>query len=37
VREFHKQYGHLWEPAPLLQKLAEAGSSFAAWDAGKEK
>ena len=25
-----------WEPAPLLQKLAEAGSSFAAWDAGRQ-
>ncbi len=37
VRDFHKRYGHLWEPAPLLQKLAEAGSSFAAWDAEREK
>jgi 3-hydroxyacyl-CoA dehydrogenase len=32
VRDFHQRYGHLWEPAPLLKKLAEAGSSFAAWD-----
>jgi 3-hydroxyacyl-CoA dehydrogenase len=37
VQEFHKQYGHLWEPAPLLRKLADEGSSFAVWDAGKEK
>ncbi|HEY2842510.1 MAG TPA: 3-hydroxyacyl-CoA dehydrogenase NAD-binding domain-containing protein, partial [Bryobacteraceae bacterium] len=35
VREFHEQYGHLWEPAPLLKKLAEEGSSFAAWDASR--
>jgi len=33
VRDFHQRYGHLWEPAPLLQKLAEGGSSFAAHDA----
>ena len=37
VQEFHKLYGHLWEPAPLLKKLADEGSSFAAWDAQKEK
>ena len=37
VDDFHKRYGHLWEPAPLLKRLAEQGSSFAAWDAGKEK
>jgi 3-hydroxyacyl-CoA dehydrogenase len=35
VLDFHKRYGHLWEPAPLLKKLAEAGSSFAAWDEAK--
>jgi 3-hydroxyacyl-CoA dehydrogenase len=35
VRDFHKSYGHLWEPAPLLKKLAEEGSSFAEWDAAK--
>ena len=35
VHDFHKRYGHLWEPAPLLKKLAEEGSSFAAWDAGQ--
>jgi len=35
VHEFHKQYGHLWEPAPLLKKLAEEGKSFADWDLAK--
>ena len=36
VQDFHKRYGHLWEPAPLLKKLAESGSSFAACDTGRE-
>jgi 3-hydroxyacyl-CoA dehydrogenase len=35
VHEFHKQYGHLWEPAPLLKRLAEEGRSFADWDLAK--
>jgi 3-hydroxyacyl-CoA dehydrogenase len=35
VHEFHKQYGHLWEPAPLLKKLAEEGKTFADWDLTK--
>jgi 3-hydroxyacyl-CoA dehydrogenase len=29
VSEFHRQHGALWEPAPLLKKLAEAGKKFA--------
>jgi 3-hydroxyacyl-CoA dehydrogenase len=29
VSEFHKQHGMLWEPAPLLKKLAESGKAFA--------
>ncbi len=29
VCEFHKQHGMLWEPAPLLKKLAETGGKFA--------
>jgi 3-hydroxyacyl-CoA dehydrogenase len=29
VREFHQKHGMLWEPAPLLRKLAEAGKGFA--------
>jgi len=36
VREFHKQFGDVWEPAPLLRRLAEEGSTFAKWDATKE-
>jgi 3-hydroxyacyl-CoA dehydrogenase len=37
VREFHQQFGQVWEPAPLLRRLAEEGSTFAAWDAAREK
>jgi 3-hydroxyacyl-CoA dehydrogenase len=29
VEEFHKQQGELWEPAPLLKRLAEEGKKFA--------
>ena len=29
VREFQKQHGELWEPAPLLKQLAEQGKTFA--------
>src|SRR5579863_5777362 len=29
VRDFHRQHGMLWEPAPLLKKLAESGKKFA--------
>src|SRR5579863_246715 len=32
VREFHKHFGELWEPAPLLKRLAESGESFASHD-----
>ena len=32
VCEFHKQHGELWEPAPLLQRLAEEGKTFAEFD-----
>ncbi|GMU92710.1 MAG: crotonase [Candidatus Hydrogenedentota bacterium] len=28
VCEFHKQHGKLWEPAPLLERLAREGKSF---------
>ena len=35
IREFEKQHGELWEPAPLLQQLAEAGKTFAEYS--KEK
>ena len=29
VRDFHRQHGMLWEPAPLLKELAESGKKFA--------
>jgi 3-hydroxyacyl-CoA dehydrogenase len=29
VSEFHKQHGELWEPAPLLKRLAQEGGKFA--------
>jgi 3-hydroxyacyl-CoA dehydrogenase len=32
VCEFHKKHGILWEPAPLLKKLAESGGKFAEFD-----
>jgi 3-hydroxyacyl-CoA dehydrogenase len=32
VRQFHEQHGELWEPAPLLKLLAEAGKTFADFD-----
>jgi 3-hydroxyacyl-CoA dehydrogenase len=35
VSQFHQQLGELWEPAPLLKRLAEAGKTFADFD--KEK
>jgi 3-hydroxyacyl-CoA dehydrogenase len=35
VSQFHKKHGELWEPAPLLKRLAEAGKTFADFD--KEK
>jgi 3-hydroxyacyl-CoA dehydrogenase len=37
VREFHKEYGAQWEPAVLLQRLAESGQTFAGWDAEKAR
>jgi 3-hydroxyacyl-CoA dehydrogenase len=35
VEEFHRQHGELWEPAPLLKRLAEEGKKFA--DFNKEQ
>jgi 3-hydroxyacyl-CoA dehydrogenase len=29
IREFQQQHGKLWEPAPLLKRMAEQGKSFA--------
>jgi 3-hydroxyacyl-CoA dehydrogenase len=34
ILEFQKQHGELWEPAPLLKKLAEQGKGFADFNAG---
>ena len=33
IRHYHSLYGDYWKPAPLLVRLAEAGSSFAEHDA----
>jgi 3-hydroxyacyl-CoA dehydrogenase len=35
VNQFHKEHGELWEPAPLLKRLAEEGKTFADFDKGK--
>jgi len=32
ICEFHRPHGEIWEPAPLLQRLAEAGKTFADFD-----
>ncbi|MBS27806.1 MAG: 3-hydroxyacyl-CoA dehydrogenase [Alphaproteobacteria bacterium] len=32
---FHADWGDKWEPAALLRELAEAGSTFKAWDADR--
>jgi 3-hydroxyacyl-CoA dehydrogenase len=31
VRRFHEAHGAWWQPAPLLERLAREGGSFAAW------
>ena len=33
IREFERQHGARWTPAPLLTRLAESGKTFAALDA----
>jgi 3-hydroxyacyl-CoA dehydrogenase len=35
VCEFHATHGQLWEPAPLLKRLAEQGKTFADFDREK--
>lgn len=35
VNQFYEEHGELWEPAPLLKRLAEEGKTFADFD--KEK
>jgi 3-hydroxyacyl-CoA dehydrogenase len=37
IREFHRQHGERWAPAPLLERLAVEGKSFAGWDAERER
>ena len=37
VRHYHEKLGHYWKPTPLLVQLAEAGSSFKAWDESREQ
>lgn len=37
IRDFQAQHGEFWEPAPLLNKLADQDSTFAAWDAAHEQ
>jgi 3-hydroxyacyl-CoA dehydrogenase len=32
IEEFHQQHGELWEPAPLLKRLAAEGGTFAGLD-----
>lgn len=32
VSEFHRRFGELWTPAPLLKELAETGKTFAEYD-----
>ncbi|HMD49964.1 MAG TPA: 3-hydroxyacyl-CoA dehydrogenase NAD-binding domain-containing protein [Bryobacteraceae bacterium] len=36
IVEFHAQHGEFWDPAPLLNRLADSGETFAAWDASRE-
>jgi 3-hydroxyacyl-CoA dehydrogenase len=33
IAEFQAQHGDAWKPAPLLDKLADQGETFASWDA----
>jgi 3-hydroxyacyl-CoA dehydrogenase len=35
VRQFHKEHGDLWKPAPLLKHLVENKHTFAEFDKGK--
>jgi 3-hydroxyacyl-CoA dehydrogenase len=35
IVEFEQAHGDRWKPAPLLEKLAEEGSTFADWNAAR--
>jgi 3-hydroxyacyl-CoA dehydrogenase len=37
IREFHEKHGEFWEPAPLLNKLADQGETFADYDAARDQ
>jgi 3-hydroxyacyl-CoA dehydrogenase len=37
IISFQRDHGEFWEPAPLLRQLAQAGRTFASWDADQEK
>ncbi len=32
IRHYHETLGHYWRPAPLIERLAAAGSNFGHWD-----
>jgi len=34
IKRLHEQYGYWWQPAPLLEKLAREGGTFAGLQAG---
>jgi 3-hydroxyacyl-CoA dehydrogenase len=36
ILEFQKQHGELWEPAPLLKRLAVVGGTFADYDVARK-
>jgi 3-hydroxyacyl-CoA dehydrogenase len=36
ISEFHRQQGELWEPAPLLKRLAQEGKTFAEYHRGQD-
>ena len=36
IAEFHAKHGEFWEPAALLNKLADQGQTFASYDAARE-
>jgi 3-hydroxyacyl-CoA dehydrogenase len=36
ISEFHRQQGELWEPAPLLKRLAQEGKTFAEYHQGQD-
>jgi 3-hydroxyacyl-CoA dehydrogenase len=36
IAEFHEKHGEFWESAPLLNKLADQGGTFASHDATRE-